>query len=597
MNLRSRLPAPVRARARRVRALVHRRRTTRSPGTTGEQRRRALLRSLDRPVSPVPPAHRGTTLAVAAGPRLREGLAAEATVRDLTSQDWSAVLQDRPDLVLLEWTPEGTVPGLDAEVTRRLLARARQERVPTVAWATCAAAGHWPVGHPVRDVDHWYADDPEAAAAWSELSGRDVGVLAPAASPRRHTPADGGPGQRRDHALAVLVPASALRDRAEEVDATLAHLPTDQVDIWPTGPHPGAPGDGPVLARPPDGVATPLARYRAAVIRECSPEATWPALEAAMAGTPLLLDPAGTDQWPTALRGLATTTASEEEWRLDAAARLWQRELTDREGLAATRAARAEHTFGHRLDLIRAEAGLPVPARDRTVTVITSTNRPHELPNIRDNVVRQAWHESGRVQLVLVLHGIEVNPAEVRAEFADHGIGELELLQAEPQLTLGACLNLGIDASSGRYLAKVDDDNFYGRHYLTDLVNAFDYSGADVVGKWAYYVWLQSSGAVLLRSAKAEYRFERLVQGGSIVADGDLLRQLRFADLPRAVDTDLLNRVQQAGARTFSADRFNFVSVRGTDRFAHTWPIADTALMNRAGELQFFGDPRIHVEV
>ena len=68
-------------------------------------------------------------------------------------------------------------------------------------------------------------------------------------------------------------------------------------------------------------------------------------------------------------------------------------------------------------------------------------------------------------------------------------------------------------------------------------------------------------------------------------------------DLPRAVDTDILTRATEAGVRTWSGDRFNFVSVRGVDRHAHTWPIADTALMNRAGHVAFFGDPREHVEV
>ncbi len=45
----------------------------------------------------------------------------------------------------------------------------------------------------------------------------------------------------------------------------------------------------------------------------------------------------------------------------------------------------------------------------------------------------------------------------------------------------------------------MDDDNFYGTHYLTDLVRALDYTGADLVGKWAHLVHLESSGATLLR--------------------------------------------------------------------------------------------------
>jgi len=89
---------------------------------------------------------------------------------------------------------------------------------------------------------------------------------------------------------------------------------------------------------------------------------------------------------------------------------------------------------------------------------------------------------------VRVLHGIDVSSREIRAEARHLGIEHLTIIDADKTQTLGACMNLGVDAADGRYIAKVDDDNYYGRHYLTDLVNAFAYSGAGIVGKWAHYV-------------------------------------------------------------------------------------------------------------
>ena len=49
--------------------------------------------------------------------------------------------------------------------------------------------------------------------------------------------------------------------------------------------------------------------------------------------------------------------------------------------------------------------------------------------------------------------------------------------------------------------------------------------------------------------------------------------------------------------RTYSADRFNFVSVRGTDRHAHTWTLEDASFMNASSRVVFYGDPREQVEV
>ena len=77
------------------------------------------------------------------------------------------------------------------------------------------------------------------------------------------------------------------------------------------------------------------------------------------------------------------------------------------------------------------------------------------------------------------------------------GTDWLVVVPADSSLTLGACLNLGIDASDGAHVAKIDDDNFYGRHYLLDLVDALDYSGAGIAGKWAHYTVVREAFAEL----------------------------------------------------------------------------------------------------
>jgi glycosyltransferase involved in cell wall biosynthesis len=239
-------------------------------------------------------------------------------------------------------------------------------------------------------------------------------------------------------------------------------------------------------------------------------------------------------------------------------------------------------------------SGLDVPARDTSISAIVPTNRRHEIDNILENLAQQSHTE---VELVLVLHGVPHDRAELTARAREHGVGNLTIIEADPSLTLGACLNLGIDAADGAYIAKMDDDNVYGRNYLRDLVRAFDYTDAGIVGKWAHYVWLRSIGAVVLRYVEAEHTYERRVQGGSMLIDGGLARSLRFGDLPRAVDSDILDRAITAGVRIYSSDRFNFVSVRGTDPHAHTWTVADSTFMTSTGRLVFYGDPRPHVEV
>ncbi len=609
-RLASHLPAPVRRALRRTL-----RRTRQVTSSAPADRRSAFLSRLDRQARVRAERPRlGVRAAIAATPRLVTGLAFEWELTTLGGDDAPALeAQDGSavDLVLLEWQG-GAVPGLDRPAVAQVMSLAAQHGVPVLVWATASAGAPWPDGHAVTGARAIFADDADTAAAWSTRTGRPIEHLGPAAHPRVHSPGRTGPALRRQQATAAVV--SVATDLVP-----LSYLSANRVDVWHTAassaatrPPTGAPDHalGPaqldrlaelrttaVVRRPLDGTRPELGHYRVVTVLDNPLPSGWPLVEATMAGTPLVLDRPSMDQLPPDLRAVHTLAEEQEEIRYDTAARIWQRELSDREGLVAARAARAAHSLVGRAEHLAAAAGITVPGRERTVSVVVPTNRPHELDNVAVNIARQRENDLGNVQVVLVLHGLDVDTDDVRARFTDAGVGDLEIVRADPSLTLGACLNLGVAAADGRYVAKVDDDNFYGRHYLTDLVDAFEHSGAGIVGKWAHYIWLRSSGAVILRSAHSEHRFERLVQGGSIVLDRDVIHELRFADLPRAVDTDILTRAKAAGVQTYSSDRFNFVSIRGADRYTHTWPIADTALMNRAGDLVFFGDPRGHVDL
>jgi glycosyltransferase involved in cell wall biosynthesis len=222
--------------------------------------------------------------------------------------------------------------------------------------------------------------------------------------------------------------------------------------------------------------------------------------------------------------------------------------------------------------------------------------RPGQVDQVLGFIAAQAHQD---VELVLVTHGFEVARDDVRrrAESAGLDPARVVVVSRPSTDTLGACMNAGVDAASGRYVAKMDDDNVYAEHYLRDLVRAFDYTDAAVVGKWAHYAHLTATGATLLRFPDAEHRYVDLVQGGTLLLERDLARRLRFEDLPRRVDTTFLDKVRAEGGRVYSTDRFNFVSVRASSPDGHTWPISDVELLSRRGVLAFHGDPTVHVTV
>jgi hypothetical protein len=590
----------------RLKALLTGRRRTwakpSGPAPPGGRRERLLADVLGYPARIPDAPGIPVRAAVAVGDRLRLGLSWEWQQDDLQPDTWATTVETtRPELVLVEVGGD-TVPGwgpLDDERLTRLGHWCSDRAVPLVVWVTTASSSPVASAAVVQAATAVFVADPAWVETWrNRSSGYQVDVLRPAAQPRLHHPA--AAGQQRESAMMLVgdagVPSRAL---AAVVAPALQPMTHDAVDVWQVGrqpaPLPGALDNRLVGTVPYAAAATLPARYRVLVdAGRCEREPPWTVVEAGAAQTPAVTLAAQLADLPANIAPLVAAAEDPKALRSEVVARIAQPELRDREALLLHRAVLDGHTYTHRVASLLASLEITAPVRDRSVSAVVPTNRPHQIGNILQNIARQACADT---ELVLVLHGLQVSRTEVAARAYDEGIVNLQIIEAGSDLTLGACLNLGLDAADGAYVAKMDDDNFYGRHYLTDLVHAFDYTDAGIVGKWAHYVWLRATGAVILRYFAAEHSYERRVQGGSILLTTDLARRLRFADLPRAVDSDLLDRAIVDGVRIYSADRFNFVSVRGTDRHAHTWTVADSTFMTATGRLVFYGDPREHVDV
>lgn len=616
------LPTPVKRvirrwwRRLRSRLRSQTRRTVPAAGRTISRRMRAhaLLAEVDQLVPPTPRPRLDVTVGVAASDWTAAGLSWEWNQQRLTPTSWRQLVGAAvPDLVLVEYADD-MVPGWGPPEDGQLpefLSWCKANAVQVVVWVTSGADDPGRAAPLVSCADRLFVHAPGAVDTWrARFEAHPVDVLLPATQPRVHhrgTHADAG--QSNLAAALVLDPAGVGPKTADTlqrlVGPGLGPLSSTELDVWAIGDDPDADpirreipdelGTRVVGTRPYEKIAALLPRYRVLVDTGLlDSAATWSLLDAGAAHTSVVLPGGRPADLPPDLAACVAVADSPLTLRGEVVARIHQPELRDRMALRLNRAVLAGHTYAHRTEQILASLGRTTPGTQRTVSAVVPTNREGQLPTILANVARQRHPD---LEVVLVLHGLDLAQQEIRARARDLGIGHLTIVDADKTVSLGACMNLGIDAASGAYIAKMDDDNYYGAHYLTDLVASFDYTDAGVVGKWAHYVWLRATGAVVLRYVAAEHRYERRVQGGSMVIRGDLARALKFADLPRGVDTDFLDRARGDGVRIYSADRFNFVSIRGTDRSAHTWQAADTTFLTASGRLAFYGDPRAHVDV
>ena len=194
----------------------------------------------------------------------------------------------------------------------------------------------------------------------------------------------------------------------------------------------------------------------------------------------------------------------------------------------------------------------------RRISVLLATRRPERVGQVLADLAAQRHDD---IEVVLLPHGDAPLPANVTAS-------GLRVERVSASRPLGAVLDVGLDLVSGDYVAKVDDDDRYGRDHLGDLLGALEISGAGIVGRRSHGVYLEDQDRTVRPRSEHEERYENHLPGGTLLVPADTLRSTRWRHVPNAVDTELIRSVHLVGGSAYSSHRYGYVRVRHGD---HTW--------------------------
>ena len=237
-------------------------------------------------------------------------------------------------------------------------------------------------------------------------------------------------------------------------------------------------------------------------------------------------------------------------------------DLRERASVALRRAALREHSAVARWRQIAAALGIEVPGRPM-VSVILSTRRESWLEHGIAQVARQNYEPR---ELVVCLHGDEFaagTSERVRSLYP----GECQVIRVDGELTLGDALNAGVETANGELVTKMDDDDYYSTEHLWDLVLALEYSGADLVGKAAEFVYLEEID-VTLRQISQDVD-TRMAGGGMMAVKEPLQAVGGWPQRSRGEDLHLIRRFTGAGRPIRRIPPHGYILNRhGVD---HTW--------------------------
>ncbi len=270
------------------------------------------------------------------------------------------------------------------------------------------------------------------------------------------------------------------------------------------------------------------------------------------------------------------------------------RELRDRLIHLGLRKAMAEPTYDERSNYLlqRLVGAHRTPGQKRKgVSIITCTNKPDYMQNIFGNYDRQQYEDK---ELIVVLNNNSLDMDEWMEEAEKHD--NATVYRMDEEHGLGTCLNSGVDKARFEHIAKFDDDDYYAPAYLEDMINAFVYSGAAVVGKSTYHVYFEENRALALRFPGNEHRFAKHVAGPTIIACRCVFDKVSFmTDKAPGEDTRFLIDCRENGFLIFSVDRFNFAQIRRSSKDTHTWKIADDEMMQTSRIIAFTDDYIPHI--
>ena len=250
---------------------------------------------------------------------------------------------------------------------------------------------------------------------------------------------------------------------------------------------------------------------------------------------------------------------------------------TLRRAVRGVRTALTYNTYQNRVAEIFKTIGSQDEHSPEAITCILVSKRPKFLRHIAAQLNQQVY---SNIKVIFVSHGPVIDEADVLRVF-NKRFEVQYLTYPAVDTVLADGLNLALSKCKTDFVAKIDDDDFYGPNYISDQVLALRYSSASVVGKSSYFVHLKETDQTGLRFKDKHYRFMKRIHGGTLVWSRLRVEYQRFDRVIQGTDSLFLKSVIENGGSLFSSDPFNFIHVRYDNANQHTWKISNEDMQSK----------------
>jgi cellulose synthase/poly-beta-1,6-N-acetylglucosamine synthase-like glycosyltransferase len=223
------------------------------------------------------------------------------------------------------------------------------------------------------------------------------------------------------------------------------------------------------------------------------------------------------------------------------------------------------------------------------ISVVACTNREDYVNNIIVNFQKQTLTEK---ELILILNSSSMNLNRI-----EYVLGELaincQILQFPNELSLGECLNKGVGKAKYDFIAKMDDDDYYGSKFLKEANEAMIGTKSDIVGKSTFYIYFKQNQEVrlynpnhenhwILNNGQSYNKSSNFLSGATMVFRKEIFKKVTFPAINQGEDSSFQRLCFENRMKMYSLSKEHYVYIRYDTPQHHTSDARESILRRRS---------------
>lgn len=200
------------------------------------------------------------------------------------------------------------------------------------------------------------------------------------------------------------------------------------------------------------------------------------------------------------------------------------------------------------------------------ISIITPTRKKDCIDQLMNNYYRQKYNNK---ELIIVINDDEMNP-KMFEEYVKKD-KSIQVYQLPAKLHLAECLNLAITKANYEYIARFDDDDYYGEEYLQEINLNFQTKACDIINKGSFYTYFKGNKTLLKRGIGKENKYGAEGGGATTCFKKEIFDNIHYVSIDRC-DSILMKACREKGYTLYSTTPYNFMAVRSMDTSVHTYP-------------------------